>query len=128
MNFWDVVGVFFWSFVFISYLMILFSIIGDLFRNHKTPGIVKAIWFIFLIFVPFLTAFVYLIANGRGMSERQLAAQQSAKKQADDYIRQAAGSSPTDEVAKAKTLLDSGAITQAEFDKVKAGALSRTAA
>ena len=128
MNFWDIVELFFWSFVFVAYLMVLFSIVRDLFRDRKLNGVLKAIWILFLIFVPFLTALVYLIARGRGMSERTVAAQQRAQTQADTYIRSVAGSSATDDIAKAKSLLDSGTITQAEFDKLKASALAGSSA
>jgi uncharacterized membrane protein len=124
MNFWDIVELFFWSFVFVAYLMILFSIIGDLFRDHHLNGWLKAIWIIFLIFVPFLTALVYLIARGRGMAQRQLAAQQEAQASANQYIRTVAGSSPSEDIAKAKALLDAGTISQAEFEKLKANALA----
>lgn len=125
MNFWDFVSFFFWTFVFIAYLMVLFSIIGDLFRDHKLNGWWKAVWIIFLVFFPFITALVYLIARGRGMAERQAAAQQAAQAQANQYIRSVASSgSPADDIAKAKSLLDSGAITQAEFESLKAKALA----
>ncbi|KAA9108395.1 SHOCT domain-containing protein [Microbacterium rhizomatis] len=125
MNFWDVVAWFFWVFVFFAYLMVLFSIIGDLFRDHKLNGWFKAIWIIFLIFVPFLTALVYLIARGRGMSERQAAAIQAAQSAQAAYIREAAGTgSPADDIAKAKSLLDSGAISADEFASLKAKALA----
>ncbi|WP_338031522.1 SHOCT domain-containing protein [Diaminobutyricibacter tongyongensis] len=126
MNFWDFVSFFFWTFVFIAYLMILFSIIGDLFRDHKLNGWWKAVWVIFLVFLPFLTALVYLIARGRGMAERQRAAAEAAQADANSYIRSVAAtpSSPADDIAKAKALLDSGTITQPEFDALKAKALS----
>ena len=123
-NIWNVIGIFFWSFAFIAYLMALFAIIGDLFRDHKLNGVFKAIWVLFLIFVPFLTALVYLIARGRGMSERSMKAAKQAETATNDYIRSVAGSSPTDEIHKAKGLLDSGTITQAEFDALKAKALA----
>ena len=123
-NIWNVIGVFFWSFAFIAYLFALFAIIGDLFRDHKLNGVFKAIWILFLIFVPFLTALVYLIARGRGMAERSLKAANQAETATNDYIRSVAGSSPTDEIHKAKGLLDSGTITQAEFDALKAKALA----
>ncbi len=124
MNFWDFVSFFFWTFVFIAYLMILFSIIGDLIRDHKLNGWWKAIWVIFLVFLPFLTALVYLVARGRGMSERQRAAAQAAQADANTYIRSvASASSPADDIAKAKALLDSGTITPAEFEALKAKAL-----
>jgi ABC-type multidrug transport system fused ATPase/permease subunit len=128
-NFWDFVSFFFWTFVFIAYLMILFSIIGDLMRDHKLNGWWKAVWVIFLIFLPFLTALVYLIARGRGMAERQQAAMLAAQSDTNSYIRTVAGtSSPADDIAKAKALLDSGALTQAEFDSLKANALAKTGA
>ncbi len=123
-DFWH----FLWStiviFAFIAYLIILFNIIVDLFwRDHKTSGWIKAIWVIFLIVLPYLTALVYLIARGEGMAVRAREAAMSTKKETDDYIRQAAGRSPAQEIADAKALLDAGAITQQEFDALKAKAL-----
>jgi ABC-type multidrug transport system fused ATPase/permease subunit len=124
MNFWDFVAYFFWIFVWISYLMVLFSIIGDLFRDHSLNGWLKALWIIFLIFVPFLTALVYLIARGRGMAERQRETAQRAQSDANTYIRSVAStSSPADDIAKGKALLDAGTITPAEFEALKAHAL-----
>ncbi|MCU1479135.1 MAG: hypothetical protein JWQ64_3828 [Subtercola sp.] len=125
-NIWNVIGVFFWSFAFIAYLFALFAIIGDLFRDHKLNGWFKAIWVLFLIFVPFLTALVYLIARGRGMAERSQKAANQAETATNDYIRSVAGTTPTDEIHKAKALLDSGAISQAEYDALKAKALAGT--
>ena len=119
---------FFWVFVFFAYLMVLFSIIGDLFRDSELSGWLKAVWIVFLIFVPFLTALVYLIARGNGMTKRGLAQAAEQRKLQDEYIRQTAGTaapaSSVDDIAKAKSLLDSGAITQAEFDAIKAKALA----
>ncbi|MCS5736339.1 SHOCT domain-containing protein [Herbiconiux daphne] len=126
-DFWGVVWFFFWSFAFIAYLFALFAIIGDLFRDHKLAGWAKAIWIIFLIFVPFLTALVYLIARGQGMAERQNKEVKQAQTAADDYIRTVAGSSPSDEIAKAKGLLDAGTITQDEYNLLKAKALAHQA-
>ena len=123
-NFWSVVWLFFWSFAFVAYLFALFAIISDLFRDHKLNGWWKAVWIIFLIFVPFLTLLVYLIARGKGMSERGLAQAKEYKAAQDQYIKSVAGASPSEEIAKAKSLLDSGAITQAEFDHIKTKALS----
>ncbi|WP_417510285.1 PLDc N-terminal domain-containing protein [Microbacterium sp.] len=124
---WDVIWWFLTIFVFVAYLMALFSIITDLFRDHKLNGWAKAVWFIFLIFLPFVTAIVYLIARGRGMSERAQKQAIAAQSAADDYIRSVSGSAPTPaaEIAHAKELLDSGAITAAEFDKLKQAALPR---
>ncbi len=122
-NLWDFLWMFLTIFIFIAYLMALFSIIADLFRDQKLNGWFKAIWFIFLIFVPLLTALVYLIARGRGMAERNVAAAKQVKDAQDQYIRQVAGGSAA-EIVEAKKLLDSGAITQAEFEALKAKALA----
>lgn len=127
---WDTFWHFLWStvviFAFIAYLMILWSIIIDLFwRDHKTSGLVKAIWVIFLIVLPYLTALVYLIARGEGMALRAREAAASAKQETDSYIREAAGRSPAQEIADAKSLLDTGAITQQEYESLKGKALSR---
>lgn len=125
MDFWNWLAWFFWVFVFVAYLMVLFSILGDLFRDHTLSGWWKAVWIIFLIFVPFLTALIYLIARGQGMQKRGIEQAQELRAQQDAYIRATAGtSSPTDDIAKAKSLLDSGAISQAEFDSLKAKALA----
>lgn len=123
-NFWSVIWLFFWSFAFVAYLFALFAIISDLFRDHKLNGWWKALWIIFLIFVPFLTALVYLIARGPGMAERSQKEARQYQSATDAYIRQVAGSSPADEISKAKSLLDSGAITPEEFAHLKAHALS----
>ena len=125
MDLWSWVAWFFWVFVFVAYLMVLFSIIGDLFRDHTLNGWWKAVWIIFLIFVPFLTALIYLIARGSGMQKRAIEQAAELRQQQDAYIRATAGtSSATEDIAKAKGLLDSGAISQAEFDALKAKALA----
>lgn len=124
MNFWEIFWYFVWAFFFIAYLFVLFAIIGDMFRDRKLNGWWKALWVIFLIFVPFLTALVYLIARGRGMAERQAEAAQEAKQATDSYIQQVAGKSPSDEIADAAKLLAAGTITTEEYEKLKARALS----
>jgi uncharacterized membrane protein len=126
MDFWSWIAWFFWAFVFFAYLMVLFSILGDLFRDSSLNGWVKAVWVIFLIFVPFLTALIYLIARGSGMTKRSIAQAKEMRAAQEDYIRQTAGSggSTVDDITKAKSLLDAGAITQAEFDSLKAKALA----
>ncbi len=124
MSFWDIVWFIAISFLFFAWLMVLFSILSDLFRDKETNGFVKAIWVFALIFIPFLTALIYLIVRGHGMAERNAAAATEMKQAQDAYIREAAGSSPADQIARAKELLDSGAISQAEFDSIKAKALS----
>ena len=124
-SFWGLVWYSLVVFAFIAYLIILFNIIVDLFwRDHKTSGLVKAVWVVFLVVVPYLTALVYLIARGNGMALRAREAASTAKQQTDDYIKQAAGRSPSQEIADAKGLLEAGTITQSEFDSLKAKALS----
>jgi hypothetical protein len=99
------------------------NIVADLFRDHAMNGWVKAIWIIFLIFVPFLTALVYLIARGGGMAERNASVYREQQHAADSYIRSVAGSSATDEIEKAAKLRDAGTITEEEFAGIKARVL-----
>ena len=125
MDFGDFFWLLVWSFFFVMYLMILFHIIGDLFRDKELSGWWKALWVIALIIFPFLTALIYLIARGRGMAERQAGEMRRAQEATDSYIQQVAGrSNPTDQIATAKNLLDQGTITQTEFDRLKASALA----
>lgn len=107
-------------FFFVIWIWILITIITDLFRDHEMSGWGKAVWVIFLVFIPFLAALVYLIARGSGMRERAIAAQSEARHQMDDYIRQAAGSSPADELHKLNELKEKGALSNEEFEKAKA--------
>ena len=124
-NFWDFIWLLFWTFAFVAYLFAIFAIIGDLFRDHKTNGWLKALWIIFLIFLPFLTALIYLIARGKSMAERSAVEAADAQQATNAYIRQVATTaSPAEEIGKAKALLDSGSITQAEYDALKAKALA----
>ena len=127
-SFWDLIWWFLWVFAFVAYLMALFAIIGDLFRDRTLSGWGKAVWIIFLIFVPFLTALIYLIARGNGMAERSQREARQMQAATDEYIRQTAGAgaSPADEIAKAKALLDAGTIRQGEYDLLKTKALSNT--
>ena len=124
MSFWDVIWFIIVSFAFIAYLMVMFNIITDLFRDQGTSGIIKALWIVCLIFLPFLTAIVYLITRGHGMAERQASAIARVREAQDDYVRSVAGASPADQIAQAKSLLDAGTISQAEFDQLKAKALA----
>jgi len=122
---WDFLWHFLIIFAWIAYLLVLFQILIDLFsRDHTTSGWVKAVWVFFLIVFPWLTAVIYLIARGQGMAARAREAAVAAKKDTDDYIKQAAGRSPAQEIADAKALLESGAISQTEFDALKAKALA----
>jgi hypothetical protein len=122
-NFWDLMWLILSTFVFVAYLLILFQIVGDLFRDSELGGGSKALWLIGLIFVPMLTALIYVITRGTGMANRQRAAMQRSKAEAEDYIRQVAGKSPAEQIADAKALVDAGTITQDEFAKLKAKAL-----
>jgi hypothetical protein len=123
-SFWDLIWWFLAIFIFFAYLMVLFSIISDLFRDHKLSGWWKALWIVFLLVTTWLGALVYLIARGKGMGERSAAQAQAIHRAQEEYIKQAAGTSPSDEIAKAKALLDAGTITQAEYDQIKARALA----
>ncbi|MBG0564710.1 SHOCT domain-containing protein [Actinoplanes aureus] len=117
-------------FIFVAWLVCLFWIFGDLFRSRDLGGLAKTLWTLFIIFLPTLGALVYLIARGGGMSERAAAAHSQLQQQQEAYIRSVAGSgaaagprSATDEIARAKELLDSGTISAAEFEHLKAKAL-----
>jgi Short C-terminal domain/Phospholipase_D-nuclease N-terminal len=118
-----------WSmFVFFAWILffwLLFNVFGDLFSRRDISGWGKAAWSIFVIVVPFLGIFVYLIAQGNAMGERRMEAAKASQAHMDSYVRSvAAGSDSVGQIATAKQLLDSGAITQAEFDQVKAKALA----
>lgn len=126
-EFWSNLGSIIWYtltiIIFISYLMVLFSIISDIFRDHKLSGGMRAVWVVALIFFPFITALIYLIARGKGMTERAAAQAAQNKAATDDYIRSVAGG-PADEIARAKSLLDAGTISPAEYEVLKAKALA----
>ncbi|NYF97284.1 SHOCT domain-containing protein [Janibacter cremeus] len=124
MSFWDVLWLIIVSFGFLFYLMMLFSIIGDLFADHETRGIVKVVWVVFLLVVPLLTALVYLLVRGDGMARRRARTVQSAVDAQDAYIKSVATPAPADQIQKAKALLDEGTITQQEYDSLKSKALS----
>ncbi len=124
MSFWDVVWFILISFALVAYLMVLFSIVGDLFRDRDTSGFVKAVWMVALIFLPFLTAVVYLIARGKGMAERSQKNAEAVKQAQDAYIREAAGkTTPTDQIAQARAMLDAGVISEPEYYRLKEKAL-----
>jgi NADH:ubiquinone oxidoreductase subunit 6 (subunit J) len=111
-------------FVFVGWIMVLFTIIGDLFRDHAMSGFGKAVWVFFLVFLPFITGLIYLIARGGGMRDRAIAAQKEAKAEFDDYVRTTAGGgSGVDELARLSELHDKGKLTDAEFASMKAKVL-----
>ena len=111
-------------FVFIIWIWLLITVFADVFRRRDIGGGMKAVWLIFVILLPYLGVFIYLIAEHDGMADRSMAQMQQAKAQQDEYIKSVAGTSATDQIAQAKGLLDSGTISQAEFDALKAKALS----
>ena len=118
--FWTMLVFFGW----VIWLVLLFRVIGDVFRSDHS-GLGKAGWIVFVVIVPFLGVLVYLIANGDEMRDRDVKQSQAAQSQFDDYVRSVApAGGPAGEIAKAKELLDSGAITQAEFDALKAKAVA----
>ena len=116
--FWSVL----WFFFLFIWIVILFQIVIDLFRDHSLSGGAKTLWVLFLVFVPFLAVFVYLIARGSGMAERSAAHQPRAQQQFEGYVRDVAATgeaSPAEQIARAKELLDAGTIDQSEFDRLK---------
>jgi hypothetical protein len=119
----------FWTmlvfFVWIAWFMLLFRVIGDIFRRHDIGGGGKVLWLVFVIALPFLGVFIYLIAENKGMTERNMQQVQAHQQATDAYIQSVGGSGgAAAEIDKAKQLLDSGAITQAEFDALKRKALA----
>jgi hypothetical protein len=125
-DFGDVLLWSFWFFIWIAALMVWFRCLFDLFGDHTLSGWGKAGWALLLIFVPWVGALIYLIARGRSMTERQISKAKEMQAAQDQYIQQVAGTStsPADQIANAKALLDSGTIDQGEFDTLKAKALA----
>ena len=117
---WTLLVIFAW----VIWFWLLITVFADIFRRHDISGWVKALWIIFVIILPFLGVLIYLIAESKGMAERNQKQAQAAQADFDSYVKNvAAQSDPTEQIAKGKQLLDSGAITQAEFDALKAKAL-----
>lgn len=119
----------FWTmlifFAFIVWIWILITVLADIFRRHDTSGFAKVAWIIFIIVLPYLGVFVYLIAEHRGMTERAVKDQKDAQSQFDQYVQSvAAKGDPTEQIAKAKQMLDGGTITQTEFEQIKRKALA----
>ena len=118
----------FWTmlvfFVWVAWFMLLFRVIGDIFRRDDLSGLGKTGWLIFAIVLPFLGVFIYLITQNDGMTQREIDRVRARRAQYDEQIRAAAGDGATAEIEKAKQLLDSGAITQAEYDALKQRALA----
>ena len=118
----------FWSmlvfFIWVMWFMLLFRIWGDIFSRSDLSGGGKTLWLVFTILVPFLGVFIYVIKENDGMNQRALERAKAQQSQMDDYVRATAGGGAASEIESAKQLLDSGAITQAEFDAMKAKALA----
>jgi hypothetical protein len=128
MDFWSYFWLLVWWFFFVAYLMVLFQIFGDLFRDNELGGVAKALWVLVLVFFPIVAALVYLVVRGKGMAARTMQRNADMVAAQDDYIRSVAstssGSSGVEQLSQAKALLDSGAITPEEFAKIKAQALA----
>ena len=123
--FLDVMWTMFVFFLWVLWFILLFRVFGDIFRRHDLSGGGKTLWIIFTIILPFLGVFIYIISQGDDMAKRDLERAQAQRAQFDDYVRETAGGGgAATEIANAKSLLDSGAITQAEFDAIKAKALA----
>ena len=121
----------FWTilifFGFVVWLWLLFTVFADIFRRHDASAWVKVAWILVIILLPYLGVLVYLIAEHKGMTERSMKTQKEAETQTEQYVRSVAGKTdPTEQIAKAKRLLDSGTITQSEFDQIKQKALAAT--
>jgi hypothetical protein len=124
MSFWDIVWFIIITYAFVAYLVVLFHIIGDIFRDSDLSGGLKALWVVVLCLIPLFGALLYLIARGRGMAERSAQRYAEQRSAQDAYIRDVAGkSTPSDQIAQARALLDAGAISQSEYDALKSKAL-----
>ncbi|QZN94606.1 SHOCT domain-containing protein [Symbiopectobacterium purcellii] len=121
---WDILVSVFSLFFFIAYLFILFQVVSDLFRDQEASDLYKAAWIVFLLFIPLLTSLIYLIVRGKRMAERHRAQVQKSVSATNEYIREVAGKSPTEQISEAKKLLDDGTITEDEYQTLKAKALS----
>jgi ABC-type multidrug transport system fused ATPase/permease subunit len=128
-SFIDIFWSMLWFFFLLIWIMILVHILSDLFRDHDLSGATKTLWVVFLVFLPFLAVLIYLFTRGKGMAERAAVRQQQAQDQFEGYVRTVASSgdasaAPAEQIAQAKRLLDAGTIDQAEFDRLKAKALT----
>jgi predicted PurR-regulated permease PerM len=129
-SFIDIFWSMLWFFFLFIWIVILFHVLTDLFRDHELSGGMKTLWVVFLVFLPFLAVLVYVISRGKGMAERAAARQQQSQEQFEGYVRSVAATgdgtttTPADQIAQAKQLLDAGTIDQAEFDRLKAKALA----
>jgi hypothetical protein len=125
MTFGQLVGLLICVYLFVAYLILLFQIVADLFRDPNVSGVTKALWVIGLVLAPLLVALAYLLLRGRGMSERQAGPDRPSRAETEEYIRSlATRSSPADQISSAKALLDEHVITQSQYEHLKSEALS----
>ena len=120
---WDWFWFCFWIFAYVAYLFALVYVLIDVFRDHTLNGWFKALWVLFLVFVPFLAALVYVIARGRGMAERSARKQVEYQEYSEEEIRATSFANPASEIAKAQSLREQGLITDGEFEALKNKAL-----
>jgi hypothetical protein len=125
MSFWDVVWFILITYALVALLMVMFSIISDLFRDKEMSGFVKAVWIFALVFLPIVTSLVYLIVRGQSMAERSARSAEAMKQAQDAYIKEVAGKagSPADQIAQARAMLDAGVISEPEYERLKEKAL-----
>ena len=125
-TFWQVIWTIFIFFLWVIWIWLLITVFIDIFRNHESSGWSKAAWSVFIIVLPFLGVFIYLIAEGGGMAKRSQKEAQAAQGDFDAYVKSVAATQkdPAEQIANAKQLLDTGAITQEEFNQLKAKALA----
>jgi hypothetical protein len=122
-TFWEFMWLILISFFLLAYLTVMFRIVVDLFRDDDLNGFAKALWLIALFVLPLLTALVYVMVRGRGMADRQHAEDRRFREEQEDYIREVSANTPADQIARARRLLQEGAITESEFAELKAQAL-----
>jgi hypothetical protein len=120
---WGWIWFFFWMFAYLAYILVLIYIVIDIFRDHQLNGWLKALWLLLLLFLPWITGLVYLIARGKGMAERSARKQVEYQEYSPEEYRQISFASPSEEIAKAQALRDQGVITDGEFEAIKAKAL-----
>jgi hypothetical protein len=118
--FWDILLFMAW----IIWFWLLITVFADLFRRHDTSGLSKVLWVIFVIIIPYFGVLVYLLVEHQGMADRNVQQAQASKQEFDQYVQSVSGGDPSEQIAKAKSLLDAGTINQAEFDQLKQKALA----
>lgn len=125
MSFWELMWTIVVSFLFVAYLMLLFQILGDLFRDSSMGGFAKALWIVFLFVAPFLSALIYVIARGEGMTRRNREREERMAEETEKYVRRVAGRpTPEEQIQSARTLLAEGEISESEYERLKSMALA----